>query len=131
MAYEAGKPLVVEELEAPAVGPTDVLVRVAASGICHTDHAAVAGSTPIPFPFVPGHEGCGTVEEVGRRRPPGEGRSTGPRLGRPRVRRMLVVRELALESVRSGSGREVGAAVGAPRRRPWRRPCAGAGPSPR
>ncbi len=65
MAYEAGKPLVVEELEAPAVGPSDVLVRVAASGICHTDHAAIAGLTPIPFPFVPGHEGCGTVEEVG------------------------------------------------------------------
>jgi S-(hydroxymethyl)glutathione dehydrogenase / alcohol dehydrogenase len=65
VAYEAGKPLVVEHLDPPALGPSDVLVRVAASGICHTDHAAIAGSTPIPFPFVPGHEGCGTVEEVG------------------------------------------------------------------
>jgi S-(hydroxymethyl)glutathione dehydrogenase/alcohol dehydrogenase len=65
VAYEAGKPLVVEDLEPPALGPSDVLVRVAASGICHTDQAAIAGSTPIPFPFVPGHEGCGTVEEVG------------------------------------------------------------------
>jgi S-(hydroxymethyl)glutathione dehydrogenase / alcohol dehydrogenase len=65
VAYEAGKPLVVEELDTPAIGPSDILVRVAASGICHTDHAAIAGSTPIPFPFVPGHEGCGTVEAVG------------------------------------------------------------------
>ncbi len=65
VAYEPGKPLVVEELPTPALGPFDVLVRVAASGICHTDHAAIAGATPTPFPFVPGHEGCGTVEQVG------------------------------------------------------------------
>ena len=65
VAYEPGKALVVEELPTPALGPFDVLVRVAASGICHTDHAAIAGATPTPFPFVPGHEGCGTVEQVG------------------------------------------------------------------
>ncbi|HUC37646.1 MAG TPA: Zn-dependent alcohol dehydrogenase [Acidimicrobiales bacterium] len=65
VAYEAGKPLVIEDLPLPAVGPNDVVVRIAASGICHTDLAAIEGATPTPFPFVPGHEGCGVVEEVG------------------------------------------------------------------
>lgn len=65
VAYELGKPLVVEDLAQPAIGPNDVLVRLAASGICHTDLAAIEGMTPTPFPFVPGHEGCGVVEEVG------------------------------------------------------------------
>lgn len=66
VAYEVGQPLVVEDLSAPSVGPNDVLVRVAASGICHTDLAAIDGRTPTTFPFVPGHEGCGVVEEIGR-----------------------------------------------------------------
>lgn len=65
VAYGAGQPLVVEDLVTPAVGPNDVLVRVTASGICHTDVAAIAGETPTPFPFVPGHEGCGVVEATG------------------------------------------------------------------
>jgi S-(hydroxymethyl)glutathione dehydrogenase/alcohol dehydrogenase len=65
VAYELGKPLVVEDLPQPAIGPNDVLVRLAASGICHTDLAAIEGLTPTPFPFVPGHEGCGAVEAVG------------------------------------------------------------------
>ncbi len=47
------------------MGPRDVRVRVSASGICHTDEAAIDGTTPTPFPFVPGHEGCGAVEAVG------------------------------------------------------------------
>jgi S-(hydroxymethyl)glutathione dehydrogenase / alcohol dehydrogenase len=65
VAYELGQPLVVEDLPAPEVGPRDVMVRVAASGICHTDLAAIEGLTPTPFPFVPGHEACGVVEQVG------------------------------------------------------------------
>jgi S-(hydroxymethyl)glutathione dehydrogenase / alcohol dehydrogenase len=65
VAYGAGEPLVLEDLATPAVGPSDVLVRVSASGICHTDEAAIDGATPTPFPFVPGHEGCGVVEAVG------------------------------------------------------------------
>ena len=66
VAYAAGKPLVVDDLPEPDVGPRDVRVRVSASGICHTDQAAIDGTTPTPFPFVPGHEGCGVVEAVGR-----------------------------------------------------------------
>ncbi len=65
VAYEVGKPLVVEEVAALPVGPRDVLVRIAASGICHTDLNVIDGLSALPLPIVPGHEGCGVVEEVG------------------------------------------------------------------
>ncbi len=65
VAYEAGKPLVLEDLPVPAVGPRDVLVRIAAGGICHTDLTVIDGRSPLPLPIVPGHEACGIVEEVG------------------------------------------------------------------
>ncbi|MET0287496.1 MAG: Zn-dependent alcohol dehydrogenase [Polyangiales bacterium] len=66
VAYEAGKPLVIEDLAQPAVGARDVLVRLCASGICHSDLNVIAGRSSLPLPIVPGHEGCGIVEEVGR-----------------------------------------------------------------
>lgn len=66
VAYEAEQPLVVEDLALPAIGPRDVLVRLAASGICHTDLNVIAGRSALPLPIVPGHEGCGFVEEVGK-----------------------------------------------------------------
>jgi S-(hydroxymethyl)glutathione dehydrogenase/alcohol dehydrogenase len=65
VAYEPGQPLVVEDLEPSAIGPRDVLVRIAASGICHTDLNVIKGLSPLPLPIVPGHEACGLVEEVG------------------------------------------------------------------
>jgi S-(hydroxymethyl)glutathione dehydrogenase/alcohol dehydrogenase len=65
VAYEVGRPLVLEELDVPAVGRRDVLVRLAASGICHTDLTVIDGLSALPLPMVPGHEGCGTVEAVG------------------------------------------------------------------
>src|SRR3954468_4912843 len=65
VAYEVGRPLVVEDLELPAVGPRDVVVRLGASGICHTDLTVIDGLSALPLPMVPGHEGCGIVEEVG------------------------------------------------------------------
>jgi S-(hydroxymethyl)glutathione dehydrogenase/alcohol dehydrogenase len=65
VAYKAGQPVVVENLAQPAVGPRDVLVRIAASGICHSDLNVVRGRSALPFPIVPGHEACGIVEEVG------------------------------------------------------------------
>ncbi len=55
----------VEELPVPAVGPRDVLVRISASGICHTDLHVIEGRTALPLPIVPGHEACGVVEAVG------------------------------------------------------------------
>lgn len=65
VAYEIGEPLVVEDLATPTIGPRDVLVRIAASGICHTDLNVIEGRSRIPLPVVPGHEACGTVEAVG------------------------------------------------------------------
>jgi S-(hydroxymethyl)glutathione dehydrogenase / alcohol dehydrogenase len=65
VAYDAGESVVLEDLDLPALGPRDVLVQIGASGICHTDLAAIEGTTPTPFPFVPGHEGCGVVERIG------------------------------------------------------------------
>jgi S-(hydroxymethyl)glutathione dehydrogenase/alcohol dehydrogenase len=65
VAYEVGRPLVVEEVTPLPVGPRDVLVRIAASGICHTDLTVIDGLSALPLPIVPGHEACGVVEEVG------------------------------------------------------------------
>jgi S-(hydroxymethyl)glutathione dehydrogenase/alcohol dehydrogenase len=65
VAYEAGQPLVLEDLPVPAIGPRDVLVRVAASGICHTDLNVIEGKSALQLPIVPGHEACGSVEETG------------------------------------------------------------------
>jgi NDMA-dependent alcohol dehydrogenase len=61
------------DLEPPRAG--EVLVRVAAAGVCHSDWHLVTGATPHPLPVVPGHEGAGVVEAVGagvRRVRPGD-----------------------------------------------------------
>lgn len=65
IAYDVGAPLVLEDLPVPDVGPRDVLVRLTASGICHTDLTVIDGLSALPLPMVPGHEGCGIVEGVG------------------------------------------------------------------
>jgi S-(hydroxymethyl)glutathione dehydrogenase / alcohol dehydrogenase len=49
----------------PEVGPRDVLVRLTASGICHTDLTVIDGLSALPLPMAIGHEGCGMVEAVG------------------------------------------------------------------
>jgi len=66
IAIEAGKPLVVGEidLEGPRAG--ECLVRIVATGVCHTDAFTLSGDDPEGlFPAVLGHEGAGVVEEVG------------------------------------------------------------------
>ena len=63
--YEPGSPLVVEDIELDPPGPHDVRVRIAASGVCHSDLSVQDGSLPFLFPTVLGHEGAGVVEEVG------------------------------------------------------------------
>jgi S-(hydroxymethyl)glutathione dehydrogenase / alcohol dehydrogenase len=66
IAFEAAKPLEVEtiDLEGPRAG--EVLVRLAATGVCHTDAYTLSGRDPEGlFPAVLGHEGAGVVEEVG------------------------------------------------------------------
>jgi S-(hydroxymethyl)glutathione dehydrogenase/alcohol dehydrogenase len=66
VAFEAAKPLVVEELDLAGPKQGEVLVRLAATGVCHTDAFTLSGRDPEGlFPSVLGHEGAGVVEEVG------------------------------------------------------------------
>jgi aryl-alcohol dehydrogenase len=66
--FETGGDFQIEELELDEPRDDEVLVRVVASGICHTDLGARAGHLPIPEPpSVFGHEGAGIVEKVGAR----------------------------------------------------------------
>ena len=62
-----GEPLVMQDVPMPEVGPGKVLVKVAASGVCHTDLHAADGDWPVKPspPFIPGHEGVGEVAAVG------------------------------------------------------------------
>ncbi|KAF1721983.1 alcohol dehydrogenase AdhP [Pseudoxanthomonas wuyuanensis] len=62
-----GQPLTIEEVPVPQVGPGQILVRIAACGVCHTDLHAVEGDWPVKPnpPFIPGHEGVGHVVAVG------------------------------------------------------------------
>ncbi|MEU5988797.1 NAD(P)-dependent alcohol dehydrogenase [Spirillospora sp. NPDC047418] len=62
---ELGGPFRVEDLDLDEPGPGEALVRVVASGICHTDEITRHGDLPMPFPSVLGHEGAGVVEAVG------------------------------------------------------------------
>jgi len=55
----------VEEVELDPPRANEVLVKLAASGLCHSDEHLRTGDIPIPFPVVGGHEGAGIVEEVG------------------------------------------------------------------
>jgi S-(hydroxymethyl)glutathione dehydrogenase/alcohol dehydrogenase len=63
--HEIGKPLAIERVRARPLQPTDVLVRVRASGLCHTDLEVIDGQLARPLPIVLGHEGAGVVEAVG------------------------------------------------------------------
>jgi S-(hydroxymethyl)glutathione dehydrogenase / alcohol dehydrogenase len=62
---EVGQPLSVEDIEHDEPGPFEVLVRVAAAGLCHSDVRFMEGSYPLPLPAVLGHESAGVVEAVG------------------------------------------------------------------
>jgi propanol-preferring alcohol dehydrogenase len=67
VVHEFGRPLVIEEVDIPEVPPGQVLVKVVASGVCHTDLHAASGDWPVKptLPFIPGHEGVGYVARVG------------------------------------------------------------------
>src|SRR6516225_3463277 len=61
------KPLVIEEVDVPRPGAHEVLVKIEACGVCHTDLHAAEGDWPVKprLPFIPGHEGVGHVFAVG------------------------------------------------------------------
>lgn len=65
---QLGKPLTIEDVPVPEPRPDQILVRIEATGVCHTDLHAVKGDWPVrpTPPFIPGHEGVGTVVGVGR-----------------------------------------------------------------
>lgn len=62
-----GQPLQIEQVPVPTVGTGQILVQVAACGVCHTDLHAIDGDWPVKatLPLIPGHEGVGTVVAVG------------------------------------------------------------------
>lgn len=62
-----GAGLVIEELDLADPGPGEVLVRIDAAGICHSDYHYLIGDLACPMPVVPGHEGAGVVAAVGER----------------------------------------------------------------
>ncbi|HWN30386.1 MAG TPA: alcohol dehydrogenase catalytic domain-containing protein, partial [Burkholderiales bacterium] len=63
--YAVTRPLLVEEVELDPPGPGEVLVKIAAAGLCHSDLSAINGDRPRPTPLVLGHEAAGIVEELG------------------------------------------------------------------
>ncbi|SDB57300.1 zinc-dependent alcohol dehydrogenase [Belnapia rosea] len=79
---EFGQPLLIEERPIPQPGPGQILVRLQATGVCHTDLHAARGDWPVKpkLPFIPGHEGVGYVAACG----PGVARlREGDRVGIP------------------------------------------------
>src|ERR1700709_1451679 len=59
------RPLATEEVDLAPAGPGEVLIRIAAAGLCHSDLSVINGDRPRPLPMALGHEASGVVEEVG------------------------------------------------------------------
>src|SRR3977135_84081 len=72
--HAANTPMSIETVTLAALKPTDVLVRLRAAGLCHTDLEVIEGSLRYPLPIVLGHEAAGVVEQVG---PAARGVKTG------------------------------------------------------
>src|SRR5262245_57521774 len=67
VVHEFGKPLVIEQVPVPEPRHGQILVKIAATGVCHTDLHAAEGDWPVKPnpPFIPGHEGVGEVVALG------------------------------------------------------------------
>ena len=63
--YADSQPLRIQDLELDPPGPDEVLVRIRAAGLCHSDLSVVDGNRVRPVPMLLGHEASGIVEEVG------------------------------------------------------------------
>ncbi len=63
--YAESQPLVIEELDLAPPGAGEVLVRIKAAGLCHSDLSVIAGNRPRPTPMALGHEAAGIVEACG------------------------------------------------------------------
>ena len=63
--YATSKPMVIEELDLDPPGPGEILIRVRAAGLCHSDLSTINGDRPRQMPMVLGHEAAGEVLELG------------------------------------------------------------------
>lgn len=63
--FTVSKPLVIEEVELAAPGPGEILVKIGAAGLCHSDLSVINGDRPRPMPMALGHEAAGVVEQLG------------------------------------------------------------------
>jgi alcohol dehydrogenase, propanol-preferring len=77
--YGYKQPLTLEEIPIPDIGPSEVLVKVGAAGMCRTDFQLIDGyfQMPMEFPVTPGHEVAGTVERLGADVPAAAGLAEG------------------------------------------------------
>ena len=125
MLQAVGEPLEMREIVLFEPAPNQVVVRIVASGVCHSDLSVIRGTFPFMFPTVLGHEGSGVVESVGERGDPG-------RPGRPRRAHLdaavqgvlLLPRRPERSCARSGSPKRSGATT---RRSTASPSCAGSG----
>jgi len=65
LPYADSKPLAIEQVELDPPGPGEILVKVAAAGLCHSDLSTINGDRPRPTPMALGHEAAGVVAELG------------------------------------------------------------------
>src|SRR5271166_7192096 len=63
--YATPRPLTIDEVELALPGRGEVLVKISAAGLCHSDLSVIAGNRPRPTPMALGHEAAGIVEECG------------------------------------------------------------------
>ena len=63
--YADSRPLEITEIDLDPPGPGEVLLRMRAAGLCHSDLSVIDGNRPRPLPMALGHEGAGIVEELG------------------------------------------------------------------
>jgi alcohol dehydrogenase len=63
--FAESRPLTIEEIDLAPPGPGEILVRIGAAGLCHSDLSVINGHRPRPMPMALGHEAAGIVEQLG------------------------------------------------------------------
>ena len=118
--HAAQTPMSIETVTAAELKPNDVLVRIRAAGLCHTDLEVIEGSLRYPLPIVLGHEAAGVVEQVGAGRARRQGRRSCGAVVESALRALLLLRPRCADPVRAISrrraeGRSRSTAKAAPR----------------
>ena len=83
--YAGSQPLAIEELDLEPPGEGEILIKIRAAGLCHSDLSTINGDRPRQMPMVLGHEAAGEVMETG----PGVQRSSRRRSRHPGLRAQL------------------------------------------